>query len=153
VELMNLMVDFAKNGLGASDVGLLLARGAAGSFFALSGYNKLFNKGRHETIVETLKADKVPCVPFMQWWVPGWEFVGGMMLLAGVFPAFAAMVLSVILFVACCAEAKGRVEAYKPINAGDRVDDYLYLPEVIYLVPLFVVVMCGGGKFSVMNLF
>lgn len=150
--LVNQVVGLAQNGLGAGavDFALLAARVGAGSFFAFSGMNKLFNKGRHAGLVETLKADHVPAVGFNQWWVPGWEFVGGCSLVAGFFPSFMAAVLMVILAVACCSEGAKRVAAYAPINKADYVDDWLYLPEVIWMFPLAVVMLCGGGKFAVL---
>ena len=40
------------------------------------------------------------------------------------------------------------MENYHPINVGDRVADYLYLPEVLYLVLLAVTVLAGTGQFS-----
>ena len=111
-----------------------------GTFFALSGWHKLFNKDRHAGLVKTFQADHIPAVRFMQWWVPSWEFVGGGMLLLGILPAFAAAVLAIICLVASCAEAPARVKAYNPIDNADKLDDYLYLPEVVYAVVLLAIV-------------
>jgi putative oxidoreductase len=144
------ILNAASNGLNLHDLGTFGIRVATGSFFFLSGANKLFNKGRHAGLVKTLVADHVPAVPFMQWWVPGWEFIGGAMLALGILSAFAASVLSIILLVACCAEGRARVASYAPINRADYIDDWLYLPEVIYLLPLATIILAGGGKFALL---
>jgi uncharacterized membrane protein YphA (DoxX/SURF4 family) len=115
---------------------ILLGRAAAGTFFALSGYNKLVNKGRHASLVETLKADHIPLVKLMQWWVPAWEFVGGFSLAVGFLPQFMAAVLAFILLIACVTDGPKRVAGYQPINKADWLDDWLYLPEVCYFVIL-----------------
>lgn len=146
------MIELLQHGLGLHDVALATVRVGTGLFFALSGWNKLTNKGRHEAITETLRNDHVPFVGFMRWWVPGWELLGGSMLLVGFLTAFAAGVLMIICLVACNAEAKMRVDAYKPINGGDRVADYLYLPEVLYVLLLSVNLLAGTGIYSIDHL-
>jgi putative oxidoreductase len=135
------VLQLASNGLGHPEIAGTVLRVAIGSFFACSGFNKLTNKPRHAGLIETFKADRIPFIPFMQWWVPGWEFTGGAMLAAGLFPTFAALVLLVICAVACFSEASSRVDAYKPINGADRWADYLYLPEVLYAVVLVAVIL------------
>lgn len=111
-------------------------RVGTGLFFACSGYNKLFNHARHAALVKTLEEDKVPERKFMQWWVPGWELSGGTMLATGMLPRLGALALLVIMLVALFSEGKKRVQAYAPINAADRVCDWLYLPELIYALVL-----------------
>jgi len=142
------LITVAAHGIQAPDAALAIVRVSIGGFFALSGYNKLFNPGRHQSLLATLSKNHIPCLPLMQWWVPGWEFTGGLLLVAGLFSAFAAMVLSIICVVAICCEARGRVDAYQPINKGDRIADYLYLPEVLYLILLTVTVLAGTGQYS-----
>lgn len=141
IDLFNFAVATAQNGFGYSGAGLAIVQGATGAFFACSGFNKLFNRERHATIVETLKRDKVPFVGFNQWFVPGNEFVGGIALVLNIFPAFFATALFILLCVACKAEAWGRVKGYAPINRVDTLCDVLYLPEVIYLVALAAIII------------
>lgn len=138
--MVNEILNVAQHGLGFHDAGLFVARAAVGGFFALSGYNKLTNKGRHATLVQTLKADHVPFVGFNQWFVPINEFFAGAMVALGMFPAFFAGVLMILMAVALCCEGKARVESYQPINVADRVDDWLFLQEVLYMVLLGVVI-------------
>ena len=131
----------AHTGLGNAQLGSALIHASMGTFFALSGWNKLFNKGRHQVLVSTLKRDHVPALRFMQWWVPSWELVGGAGLMLGVLPAFCAAVLAIICLVATCAEGRQRVASYQPINAADRLDDWLYLPEMVYLLILAAITL------------
>jgi putative oxidoreductase len=146
---MNSTLSLFAQGLNAPDAALAVVRVGAGTFFALSGYNKLFNKGRHQSLTNNLTKNGIPFIGFMQWWVPFWEFVAGTMLAIGLMSAFSSGVLMVICLVACCCEATKKVESYKPINTADRVDDYLYLPEVLYLFMLVITLFAGSGKYSV----
>lgn len=139
----------AAHGFGLHDVALAAVRAAVGVFFAISGFHKLFNKERHARLVRTLQVNNVPAVWFNQWWVPGWELVSGLMLAVGFLTAFSAGVLAIICIVACFCEAREKVAKYQPINLADTIDDYLYLPEVLYLVMLAVSVLAGTGKYSV----
>jgi putative oxidoreductase len=143
------ILSLAQMGLNSPNVAIAVVRVATGGFFAISGFNKLFNPGRHASLKANLQKNHIPDVGFMQWWVPVWEFVGGILLTIGLFSAFAAFVLTDICIVACCCEARSRVEAYRPINRGDRIADYLYLPEVLYACLLIVPLLSGGGAYSV----
>lgn len=147
------LIQLAANGLGWHDAGLTLIRASVGTFFAISGYHKLFNAERHAKLTNTLKNDNVPFLPFMQWWVPGWEFVAGVSLTVGLLSAFSAVVLTIICIVACCCESKARVAAYHPIDLADTLDDWFYLPEVLYLVMLAVTIFSGPGKYSLDHVF
>jgi putative oxidoreductase len=152
-DLINFAGGIAVNGLNAGDLGAAGVRVAIGGFFAISGYHKLFNATRHAHLAQTMVNDKIPFPKFNEWWVPGWEFLGGLMVAFGLFAPFAAVVLSIICLVACASEAKSKVDSYHPIDTADRIDDYLYLPEVLYLVSLFYVVLAGGGKYRLDALF
>lgn len=132
----------------AKDAALAIVRVGTGSFFAIAGFNKLFNRERHAALVETFKRDHVPFVSFNQWWVPAWELTAGSMLIVGLGSAFAATVLAIICCVAVACEATKTVDSYKPINVGDRLADYLYLPEVLYIFLLAVNIIAGTGAYS-----
>lgn len=138
----------AAHGFDAKDLALAIVRVTIGLFFAISGFNKLFHPARHASLKANLEKNRIPCVTLMQWWVPGWEFIAGAMLVIGMMSAFAASVLIIICLVACYCEAGEKVKRYKPINTGDRVADYLYLPEVLYIILLSVTVLAGTGRYS-----
>jgi putative oxidoreductase len=141
-------VALLRQGLNSPDLSDLLIRGSIGTFFAISGGNKLFVPTRHASLRRSLAVNNIPCVEPMAWWVAGWEFLAGAMLAVGLLSAFSAGVLLIICLVACWCEAHQKVESYKPINGFDRVADYLYLPEVLYIVLLTAAILHGTGAFS-----
>jgi uncharacterized membrane protein YphA (DoxX/SURF4 family) len=143
------MIDMLFNGVGWTDIALTLNRIAVGAFFMHSGYHKLFNAERHRTFVDELKALGVPAVGFNQWWVPLVEFTAGGGVLIGLLASLAALGLLVITLVAIATSGRQRVNLYKPIDKGDRIDDWLYLPETLYAFMLIIVVSAGAGPYSV----
>ena len=40
------------------------------------------------------------------------------------------------------------MKMYKPIDEADRIDDWLYLPEVLYAFMLIMVISAGAGPYS-----
>jgi len=93
-------IDNLLSGIGGAEIVMTVARIATGTFFVFSGYNKLFNKGRHQSLIETFKADHIPFIRFNQWWVPSVEFVGGLAIVIGLLTVPAAMALIILLTVA-----------------------------------------------------
>lgn len=135
-------------GIGWTDIAMTLNRVAVGAFFMLAGFHKLFNAERHRSIVDELKALGVPAIGFNQWWVPLVEFSAGAAVVIGLFTPLAALGLLVIILVAIVTSGRQRIELYKPINEADRIDDWLYLPEVLYAFMLIVVISAGAGPYS-----
>ena len=43
-------IDNLLSGIGGAEIVMTVARIATGTFFVFSGYNKLFNKGRHQNL-------------------------------------------------------------------------------------------------------
>jgi uncharacterized membrane protein YphA (DoxX/SURF4 family) len=142
------MLELLFAGVGWTDVALTLNRIAVGAFFLLSGYHKLFDAERHRTFVDELKALGVPALGFNQWWVPLVEFSAGAGVLIGLLAPLAALGLLVVILVAIATTGRQRIAVYKPIDEGDRIDDWLYLPETLYAVMLIVVVSAGAGPYS-----
>ncbi len=140
------------HGFNSPDAALFLTRVATGGFFAISGFNKLFNSGRHASLTANLVKNKIPYISFMCWFVPFWELWAGALLAVGMFTTFHAAVLMIICIVAAMCESRQRVEAYHPINTGDRIADYLYLQEILYMLLLAVSILAGSGKYSLDNL-
>jgi putative oxidoreductase len=135
-------------GANAPEAALTLNRVALGTFFAISGYHKLFNASRHATLTRTLQDDGLRAVPVMQWLVPGVEFSGGCALLLGLLSALAAFGLFVVCLGAVALDARKRVTTWAPINRADWLGDLLYLPEALYCVGLAVVILAGPGPWS-----
>lgn len=128
------------------DLALLVVRCVLGYMFACSGFHKLFVPARHARLVRTLTADRIPFVGFMQWWVPGWEFVGGVMVILGVQAGFFASILGLISLVALASDGIPRIKNWAPLNRCDWVCCLFYLPETLLGVLALVVILCGPGS-------
>ena len=142
------LVEFAL--LGSNDFeryAILLVRVSIGLFFAISGANKLFVAGGRKTIYETLVKAKVPFPKQMAYFVSGVEFVGGSLLTAGFLSSPACVALLINMIVATLTITPSAMpKGLSPLN---WLDDFLYLPEVLYLL-FFIWLLCSGpGKFSV----
>jgi uncharacterized membrane protein YphA (DoxX/SURF4 family) len=142
------MRDLLFGGVGWTDIALTLNRIAVGIFFMLSGYHKLFNTERHRSFVDELKGLGVHAVGFNQWWVPTVEFTAGFAVVIGFLAPLAALGLLVITLVAIATSGPQRIRIYKPIDEADRIDDWLYLPEILYAFMLIMVVSAGAGPYS-----
>ena len=142
------MVHALFNGVGGADIALTLNRIAVGLFFTFSGYHKLFNPERHRALGDELKGLGVRAVGFNQWWVPAVEFTAGGAVVIGLLAPFAGLGLLVISLVAIARSGPQRIKVNKPIDAADRIDDWLYMPETLYVFMLIVVVSIGAGPYS-----
>jgi uncharacterized membrane protein YphA (DoxX/SURF4 family) len=136
------------NGVGGGALPYLAARVATGAFFVLSGYHKLTNAKRRATLVDTLQACHVPFIPVMQWFVPGVEFLGGLGVAFGFLTPVAALGLTAICLVATCTDGVRRIKASGGIDRADKIDDLLYLPELLYILLLALFIADGAGPFS-----
>jgi putative oxidoreductase len=127
------LVQFAL--LGSTDLeqyAMLLVRLSLGLFFAISGTNKLFVAGRRQTMYETLVEAKVPFPHLMTYFVSGLEFVGGFFLTVGFLSSLACIALLVDMVVAVLTtKVSVMPKGLSPLN---WIDDFLYLPEVLYVL-------------------
>ena len=142
------MIDILFNGVGWSDIAQTLNRIAVGMFFMFSGYHKLFNPQRHRALAEELKGLGIHALGFNQWWVPTVEFSAGAAVVVGFLAPLAALGLVFMTLVAIATSGPQRIKLYKPIDKADRIDDWLYLPEVLYVFMLIMVVSAGAGPYS-----
>src|SRR6202451_2727815 len=142
------LVQFAL--LGSSDLeqyAILLVRVSLGLFFAISGANKLFVSGSTQTMYETLVAAKVPLPHLMTYFVTGVEFVGGFLLAVGFLSSLACVALLVDMLVAILTtKLSAMPRGLSPLN---WLDDFLYLPEVLYVLFFIWLICFGPGRFSV----
>ena len=142
------LVQFAL--LGSSDLeqyAILLVRVSLGLFFAISGANKLFVAGGRQTMYETLVQAKVPFPHLMTYFVSGVEFVGGSLVTVGFLSSPACVALLIDMIVATLTSAVSTLP--KGLSPLSWLDDFLYLPEVLYVI-FFIWLICSGPrKFSV----
>jgi putative oxidoreductase len=126
---------------------ILLIRVSIGLFFAISGSNKLFVAGGRKSVYDTLVKAKAPFPQQLAYFVAGVEFVGGSLLTVGFLSSAACVALLIDMTVATLTSAVSTLpKGLSPLN---WLDDFLYLPEVLYVL-FFLWLLCSGpGKFSV----
>ena len=142
------LVQFALQGSGGLvQYAVLLVRVSLGLFFAVSGANKLFVAGGTQTMYKTLVEAKVPFPHLMVYFVSGVELVGGSLLALGFLSSLASVALLVDMLVAILTTRLSAMpKGLSPLN---WLDDFLYLPEFLYVL-FFILLICSGpGKFSV----
>ena len=142
------LIQFALSGSGdLEQYAILLVRVSLGLFFAISGANKLFVAASRKTMYGTLVQAKVPFPHLMTYFVSGVEFVGGALLAVGFLSSLVSAALLADMLVAILTAKLSAMP--KRLSPLDWLDDFLYLPEVLYVL-FFIWLICSGpGKFSV----
>ena len=132
---------------GVEQYAILLVRVAIGLFFAISGANKLFVAGGTKPVYDTLVKAKVPFPRQTAYFVAGVEFVCGSLVTLGFLSSPASVALLIDMIVATLTEAISTLP--KGLSPLSWLDDFLYLPEVLYVL-FFVWLICSGpSRFSV----
>jgi len=127
-------------------LGILLARLAVGLLFFLSGRSKLFLPQRREQMRQQLIEAHVPFPQFNAVFVSAVEFVCGVLLVLGALTPLACALLACVMITAIGMTAIRNIKASSPLN---WVAEFLYLPEVLYLVILIWLFFSGPGWLSV----
>jgi putative oxidoreductase len=130
-------------------LGALIARLAVGLLFFLSGRGKLFVAEHREQMRETLIAAGVPFANLNAIFVSTVEFVFGLLIILGALTPLACIMLGGVMIVAVATSAIKNIKA--PPLLG-WLSEFLYLPEVLYLVILFWLFFSGPGWVSVDHL-
>jgi putative oxidoreductase len=126
---------------------ILLVRISIGLFFAISGANKLFVAGGTKPVYDTLVKAKIPFPRQTAYFVASVEFVCGSLVTVGFLSSPACLALSIDMIVATLTEALSTLP--KGLSPLSWLDDFLYLPEVLYVL-FFIWLICSGpGRFSV----
>jgi len=128
-------------------LGILLARLAVGSLFFLSGRGKLFVPERREQMRQTLIEAHLAFPEFNAVFVSAVEFGCGFLLIVGALTPLACTMLGGIMIVAITAIRN--IKASSPLN---WLAEFLYIPEVLYLVILVWLFFSGPGWLSVDHL-
>jgi putative oxidoreductase len=142
------LVEFALLGSsGVEQYAILLVRISIGLFFAISGAQKLFVVGGTKPVYDTLVKANVPFPRQTAYFVASVEFIAGSLVAIGLLSSPACAALLIDMSVAIVTEAISTVP--KNLSPLNWLDDFLYLPEVLYVL-FFIWLICSGpGKFSV----
>jgi len=126
---------------------ILLARVSLGMFFAISGGNKLFVASHTRQMYETLAGAGIPFPHFMTYFVSSVDFIGGCLLIIGLLSSLCSAALIIDMIVAITTVQLATIS--KGLSFLDWLDDFLYLPETLYII-LFIWLICSGpGRVSV----
>ena len=127
---------------------LLVVRVALGLEFIASGRGKLF--GGLPELIEAFESWGIP-LPYIQApFVATLELVGGICLILGVGTRFFAALLAGTMAVAILTLLRNEGVTSLP---HDTIGDFLYLPEVAFLLMFGWLVFSGAGKVSLDRIF
>jgi putative oxidoreductase len=127
-------------------VGILLARVAVGLLFFLSGRAKLFVPERRAQMRQTLIEAHIPFPDFNTFLVSIVEFVCGLFLVIGALTPLACALLGWVMIMAIATTAIRNIKASCALG---WLAEFLYLPEVLYLVILIWLFFSGPGWLSI----
>ena len=122
------------------------ARVLIGIFFFISGGTKLFVKAQFGVLEKTMVQVHVPFPHWTALFVAMVEFACGAGLALGLLTPVCAAMLTVDMIVAI---ATTSVHTIKASAFLAWLDDFLYLPEVLYVLILVWLVFSGPGRYSV----
>src|ERR1044071_6779532 len=126
---------------------ILLARISLGIFFAISGGTKLLVPSRTHQMSETLVGAGIPFPHFMTYFVSSVEFISGCLLIVGMLTSLCCAALIILMIVAIMTVQRATLP--KGVSVLDWLDDFLYLPETLYIIILIWLICSGPGKVSV----
>ena len=126
---------------------VLLARISLGVFFAISGGNKLFVASQYRLMYETIVVAGIPFPHVMTYFVSSVEFVCGCLLIMGLLSTLCCIAFIIDLIVAITTVQLATIT--KALSFIDWLDDFLYLPEVMYIIIFLWLISSGPGRLSI----
>lgn len=116
-----------------------------GIFFCVSGGTKLFVPARLSTMEQTLVQAHIPFPHVNAIFVSLVEFACGAGLMVGLLAPLCSAVLVADMIVAI---ATDRIHSIQSAGVLGWVGDFLYLPEVLYVMILVWLIFAGPGRYS-----
>ena len=129
------------------ELAVLLARISLGVFFAISGGNKLLVASQYKLMYETIVGAGIPFPNVMTYFVSSVEFVCGCLLTIGLLSTLCCVALIIDMIVAITTVQLATIT--KALSFIDWLDDFLYLPEVMYIIIFFWLISSGPGRLSI----
>lgn len=130
-------------------IGMLLARLSVGLLFIFSGAGKLFVRARREHMRQTLVAARIPVPEMSAVLVSSVEFVFGALLVIGFLTPLCCLMLTAVMLGALSTTI---LPGMKAKSAVSWFSEFLYLPEVLYVVILVWLLFSGPGWLSLDHL-
>ena len=117
-----------------------------GIFFCISGGTKLLVPAQFSMMEHTLAESHIPFPHANALFVSLVEFACGAGLAVGLLTPLCALVLAVDMIVAV---ATNRIHSIQASGVLAWFDDFLYLPEVLYVMILVWLIFSGPGRYSI----
>jgi putative oxidoreductase len=122
------------------------ARVLIGIFFCISGGTKLFVPAQFRVLGQTMVQSHIPFPHANALFVSMIEFACGAGLAIGLITPLCAATLAGDMIVAI---ATNRIHSIQASGVLAWLDDFLYLPEVLYTLILVWLIFSGPGRYSV----
>src|SRR5271168_4361113 len=122
------------------------ARVLIGIFFCISGGTKLFVQAQFSVLEQTMVQIRVPFPHATALFVAMVEFGCGACLALGFLTALSAAMLTGDMIVAVATTSIHTIQAKGFLT---WLDDFLYLPEVLYVLILVWLIFSGPGRYGV----
>ena len=126
-------------------VPITAVRVLVGIFFCISGGTKLLVPAQFSVMERTLAESHIPFPHANALFVSLVEFASGAGLVVGLLTPVCALVLIVDMIVAV---TTNRIHSIQASGVLAWLDDFLYLPEVLYLMILVWLIFSGPGRYS-----
>jgi putative oxidoreductase len=117
-----------------------------GIFFCISGGTKLLVPAQFSLMEHTLAQSHIPFPHANALFVSLAEFACGAGLVVGLLTPLCALVLVADMIVAV---ATNRIHSIQATGVLAWIDDFLYLPEVLYVMILVWLIFSGPGQYSI----
>jgi putative oxidoreductase len=121
------------------------ARVLVGIFFCISGGTKLLAPEQFSVMEHTLAQSHIPFPHATAVFVSLIELSCGAGLVVGLLTPLCALLLVIDMIVAV---ASNRIHSIQATGVLAWLDDFLYLPEVLYVIILVWLIFSGPGRFS-----
>jgi len=122
------------------------ARVLMGIFFCISGGTKLLVPAQFNVMERTIAESHIPFPHANAIFVSLVEFVCGAGLALGLLTPLCALLLVGVMIVAV---TTNRVYSIQATGVLAWLDDFLYLPEVLYVMLLVWLIFSGPGRYSI----
>ena len=122
------------------------ARVLIGIFFCISGATKLLLPAQFTLMERTLAQSHIPFPHATAFFVSLIEFACGTGLALGLLTPLCSLALIVVMIVAI---ATNRIQSIQASGVLAWFDDFLYLPEVLYVIILAWLIFSGPGRYSI----
>ena len=117
-----------------------------GIFFCISGGTKLLVPSQFSMMEHTLAQSHIPFPHASAFFVSLVEFASGAGLVLGLLTPLCALVLVIDMIVAVATNRVHSIQASTPLA---WLDEFLYLPEVLYVMILGWLIFSGPGRYSI----